>query len=75
MDYIYKNKETGYYLISQKWGNVKNEEIDGPDILLAIKFNKMLFFHDSVYSNHVRISYSQELKNIRKNKLKNLNQL
>jgi hypothetical protein len=77
MDYIYKNKENGKYIISKQWGNVK-QEVTSDDISLALKFNtrkkNTLAFYDLVYDDCERISYNEELKNIRKNKLKKINQ-
>lgn len=72
MDYIYKNKTSGRYIISKQWGNISHEDISSFDIFLALKFNngKNLAFFDLVYFDDCeRISYDEELKNIRKNKL------
>lgn len=74
MDYIYKNKTDGRYIISKQWGNISHKEISSFDIFLALKFNdgKNLAFYDLVYaeSEWKRISYEEELKNVRKEKLK-----
>lgn len=77
MDYIYKNKTNGSYIISKQWGNISHKEVSSFDIYLALKFNdsKNLSFYDLVYAEECeRISYENELKNIRKNKLKKLNE-
>lgn len=69
MDYIYKNKTNGRYIISKKWGNISNEDVSSVDIYLSLKFNnsKNLKFYDLVYAeDYERILYDTELRNIRK---------
>jgi len=77
MNYIYKNKTDESYIISKQWGNISHKAVSSFDIYLALKFKDSennLYFYDLVYAEeYERISYENELKNIRKQKLLKLN--
>jgi hypothetical protein len=77
MEYVYKNKKNGYYVYQSKTRYSLDDDLplEGPDILLAEKFNDSFVVYDFIYTYHERIPYNKELKTIRNSKIKKINGL
>lgn len=66
---VYKNKETKKYLLHKYDHQIIDDIKDTYNIHDAYKFNQSIFLSSKEYE---RVDFDEELKNIRKEKLKEL---